>query len=281
MEEEVKGKNSKKVSIIIIASLLVVLITVGVIYFFHGNNVIEYDDFIYKIRYDFGCESYIYYLKDGSIKTVDILPETRVIPDCDCIEETGEYDYQEKDIVFTPETKNKVINTFDTISKRIGKNEYNADEIDLSEYEKRILLAVMVSDENMITIEDNIHFDTVTTNTNSKTILDNNTSNKYANEMADYINGEIDKEFNSLNENDSISLNVKLSFIGKYLVSFVYTKENQTGVSETKGYNLRYVGGIYEYPAGIKSKYYESTINEFKKSEYYSENIISGWEEIL
>ena len=56
------------------------------------------DSFVYKIRYDFGMEHYIYVLPNNIIKTLDVSEIHDIQEDCNCLVPTGEYRYEEKTI---------------------------------------------------------------------------------------------------------------------------------------------------------------------------------------
>lgn len=123
----------------------------------NGNRVEEdYKNFIYKIRYDFGSESYIYLLENQVVKTVEIQPIYEECKELNCYNFTGKYDYKEQTINFSKEALEKVIQVFDELYQKSGEKEFNADAMELTKYQQSVLLAVIINDENQIAIENNM-----------------------------------------------------------------------------------------------------------------------------
>ena len=178
-----KKKKSKSIISIVLLIVIVVGAVIGLKVFLGNNDVNVTTDpnptgdnnYVYKIRYDFGCESYIYLYKDNTIKTEQVMEIMEEVPGCDCIEGTGKYNHEFETVTLTDKTKETVIKVFEELAKRSGKNEFNADLLQLSKTEQRTLLAIMVHSEDSITVIDNIKFDKVTTNTNTKMIMSNQT----------------------------------------------------------------------------------------------------------
>ena len=109
---------------------------------YYNNN------YIYKIRYDFGAEDYIYLLPDNVIKKIEIQPVSRIVPDCKCMEFTGEYKYYEETIDFSEKSKKIAINVFKELSKKSGSKCFNADDMELTKYQEKILLAILLNSED-------------------------------------------------------------------------------------------------------------------------------------
>lgn len=149
--------NKRKRILLTIFVILFVFISIGFIQFYKqstvkndSNNKIQYSDYIYKIRYDFGAETYIYLFENRVIKTLTITPLTELCSEKNCMYFTGEYGYEEKEIQFSPELKDKVIKTLDALYEISGKKEFDADKMELTEYQKRVLLAILLNDEDII-----------------------------------------------------------------------------------------------------------------------------------
>lgn len=109
---------------------------------YYNNN------YIYKIRYDFGAEDYIYLLPDNVIKKLEIQEVSRIVPDCKCMEFTGEYKYYEETIDFSEKSKKIAINVFKELSKKSGSKCFNADDMELTKYQEKILLAILLNSED-------------------------------------------------------------------------------------------------------------------------------------
>ena len=87
-----------------------------------GNKTEKsYENFIYKIRYDFGSESYIYLLENQVIKTVEVQPIYEECKERNCYIFTEKYDYKETTIVFSKEAVEKVIQVFDELYQKGGE----------------------------------------------------------------------------------------------------------------------------------------------------------------
>lgn len=117
-----------------------------------NTEEIKYDgnEYIYKIRYDFGSEVYIYYLKDKSINVVEKIPIAEKVEECNCMELTGEYNYKEHKVSFSSSSINTIVKVFDELAKKSDKKEFNADELELTEYQKETLLAILLNNEEDI-----------------------------------------------------------------------------------------------------------------------------------
>lgn len=273
-----------------------------------SSNEIKYKDYIYKIRYDFGCESYIYLLKNNIIKTVNVQEVYKTSKDCNCMEPTGKYDYEEKTINFSKEVQNEVIEVFNELYKKSGNKEFNADNIKLTKYQQRVLLALMTNNEDQITIEKNVKYKETKEEIknessnlkieNSKEILDDNTKNKTINNIANYLNKIVNYDFKKLNndsknlintisENSKVNLKLELAYVGPYSISFTYTKNSNKANHpyNIKGYTFNYAGKIHEFDMnGIKDKYYKEALHNFMNDELYTNNkeqLKNDWKDIL
>lgn len=317
--EEKKEKNSNFKILFGIIGILVILLIALFIFKLNnhktisssGNKEVSYDNYIYKIRYDFGTESYIYLLPDNVIKTVEIQEIYDIVPDCNCMEPTGEFNYDEETINFSEETKKAVISVFDELYQKSGKKEFNADNMELTKYQQRILLATILNFEDQITIENNLTYEKNNEELNSKNndckivnskmILNNSTENESVNKIANYLNELINNDFDEVNtdskeiientdikENLGVNLKLELVYTGPYSLSFIYTTEGQLGASaiyNVKGYTFHYTGDIHEFDMnGWKDKYYKEALNNFMKTDLYinyKDQLNKDWESII
>lgn len=315
-----KKKYSLKIKILLeISTILIVLLLTIFIFKFKNYETIDssydknniYNDYIYKIRYDLGSESYIYLFPDNVIKTVDIQEIYEIVPDCNCLRATGEYSYNEEIINFSEETKKKVISIFDELHQKSGKKEFNADNMNLTEYQQRILLATILNFEDQITIEKNISYETINEEfvfknndykiKNSKNVLNNLTENESVNKIANYLNTLVNNDFDvisneskeiikneDIEKNTGVTLKLELIYTGVYNLSFIYTMEGKLGeksVSKIKGFTFDYDGDINEFNMnGWKEKYYNEFLEKFMKTKLYhnyKDDLSNDWKSVL
>ena len=320
MEVEERKKSGKKKRQILL--FVIIFIILGVFSFFILNeyskskknismdknkNEISYKDFIYKIRYDFGCEGYIYLLENQVIKTVEIQPIYELCEYTDCYNFTGKYDYIENTVHFSKEAVDKVIQVFDELYKKSGKKEFSADAMELTKRQQRLLLAVMTNDEDKITVEDDIDYEIVRekftnktkTIENTKMVLNTSTKNAMLNKIAEYLNAIVDKDFEQLSKNSKsliestdeenlgIHLTLDLVYAGPYSLSFIYTKDGklENTIHDVKGYSFYYTGDIHEFDMnGWKDSYYQKALAYFMKDDCYlkhKDQFNKDWQTIL
>lgn len=319
MDLEKKYTKSSRIKIMFgIIGLLIILLIVLFVFKWYSHKTINdsvqkfsYDNYIYKIRYDFGTESYIYLLPDNVIKTVNVQEIYDVMPDCNCMKPTGKFKYEENIINFSKETKANVIKVFDELYKKSGIKEFNTDNIELSKYQQRVLLATILNSEDRLTIESNLKYETINKELNSKNndykimntkmIINDSTENKSVNKIANYLNKLVNDDFDKINgtskeiiefvdieENLGVNLKLELVYTGPYSLSFLYTIEGQLGakaIYDVKGYTFYYTGDIHEFDMnGLKDKYYKEALSNFMKTDLYinyKEQLNKGWESTL
>lgn len=286
-----KSLKIVKISAKIFCVFTLLILIILTIYFVNKKNKVESDyGYIYKIRYDVVSESYVYLMNNSDIKTI-IKSET-----------------EEENIVdFSGDVKKEVIQVLDELYKKSGKRDFNANELNLTDDEKRILRATVLNCENCITIEDNVEYIVSEKEflsdyndykiLNSKVNLNNNTENDIINNIANYLNDIINKDFNEYNitseelfvEGDlGVNLNLDLVYIGPYSLSFIYTSDGQlgaTGLYNVKGYTFNYNGEIINFDTNdYRDEYYKSLLNNFKESDLFincKDELISNWETII
>ena len=286
-----KSLKIVKISAKIFCVFTLLILIILTIYFVNKKNKVESDyGYIYKIRYDVVSESYVYLMNNSDIKAI-IKSET-----------------EEENIVdFSGDVKKEVIQVLDELYKKSGKRDFNANELNLTDDEKRILRATVLNCENCITIEDNVEYIVSEKEflsdyndykiLNSKVNLNNNTENDIINNIANYLNDIINKDFNEYNitseelfvEDDlGVNLNLDLVYIGPYSLSFIYTSDGQlgaTGIYNVKGYTFNYNGEIINFDTNdYRDEYYKSLLNNFKESDLFincKDELISNWETII
>ena len=286
-----KSLKIVKISAKILCVFILLILILLTIYFVNKKNKVESDyGYIYKIRYDVVSESYVYLMNNSDIKTI-IKSET-----------------EEENIVdFSGDVEKEVIQVLDELYKKSGKRDFNANELNLTDDEKRILRATVLNCENCITIEDNVEYIVSEKEflsdyndykiLNSKVNLNNNTENDIVNNIANYLNDIIDKDFNEYNitsaelfiEDDlGVNLNLDLVYIGPYSLSFIYTSDGQlgaTGIYNVKGYTFNYNGEVINFDTNdYRDEYYKSLLNSFKESDLFincKDELISNWETII
>lgn len=153
-----KGKKGKsfKSKILLIAVFIILVLAGGLVWFINNQNEVKEINskgYVYKVRYDFGTESYIYLLPDDVLKVVQISPIYQEDEACDCYEFTGEYRNDEEIIDFSDEAKEAVIEVIEELYRVSGKREFNADDMNLTDYQDQVLLAVMLNSEDKIILE--------------------------------------------------------------------------------------------------------------------------------
>ena len=87
------------------------------------------------------------------MKVVQISPIYQEDEACDCYEFTGEYRNDEEIIDFSDEAKEAVIEVIEELHRVSGKREFNADDMNLTDYQDQVLLAVMLNSEDKIILE--------------------------------------------------------------------------------------------------------------------------------
>ena len=241
------------------------------------NPALRYKNVIYKIRYDFGAEDYIYLLPNKVIKTVDAQLVYEVQSDCNCMIPTGAVSYTERTIKFSKSSTNKVIKVFNELYEMSGRREINTDNLELTEYQNRILLAVILNDEDYITVEDNIKYD----KKNGKMTINDSTDNKIVNKIGNYLNKKIELDFSKY---DNAKNTVELAYIGPYSISFIYTLYVD-GVKYIDGYSFDYNGDLREVNfGGIRDSINTMAKTNFMNSEMYINNYLqlyANWESVF
>ena len=310
--EETKKENSKsrKVMIIIIAVIMVLLSAAGttaVILFQKKNEkptaTISANEYIYKARFYFGTEAYIYLMGDKTIKYVEYFQKYETKPDCNCIEPTGEVEEKETIVKFSDKSRDVVINILDQLSARAGgAKEFDTEELKISNTENRVLLAVATQNEDRLTVADNTIYEEKARIeetpiegsrfqfVNTLTVLKSNTNNKAVNKVADYVNNLAKEAFDEYNneaktnaKNSSITANVneilgvaiktEIVYAGPFSISATITVSGNMGYSAfttVRGYVFDYTGEVkQELAGGMISGYVSAAINELEKTDYY------------
>ncbi len=311
VEETKKGNNkSRKVMIIIIAAIMVLLSAAGttaVILFQKKNEqpttTVSADEYIYKARFYFGTEAYIYLMGDKTIKYVEYFQKYETKPDCNCLEPTGEVEEKETIVGFSDKSRDIVISVLDRLSERAGgAKEFDTDELNLTNTENRVLLAVATKNEDRLTVADNTIYEEKARIeeipiegsrfqfANTLTVLKSNTSNKAVNKAANYINDLAEKAFDKYNNeakvnakdsyiianvNEILGVAVKseIVYAGPFSISATVTVSGNLGYgafTTVRGYVINYSGEVVqEIAGGLRVEYADAAIAALEKTEYY------------
>lgn len=305
-----KSTNIMQISLKILFLFLFIILILFTISWVNKKKSVKVEsdyNYIYKIKYDYGSESYIYLMPNEKIKAIVKREIFETNLDCNCGISTGEFHEEENIVDFSGDVKKEVIQVLDELYKKSGKRDFNANELNLTDDEKRILRATVLNCENCITIEDNVEYIVSEKEflsdyndykiLNSKVNLNNNTENDIVNNIANYLNDIIDKDFNEYNitseelfvEDDlGVNLNLDLVYVGPYSLSFNYITEGQlgaTGIYNVKGYTFNYNGEVINFDTNdYRDEYYKSLLNSFKESDLFincKDELISNWETII
>ena len=305
-----KSTNIMQISLKILFLFLFIILILFTISWVNKKKSVKVEsdyNYIYKIKYDYGSESYIYLMPNEKIKAIVKREIFETNLDCNCGISTGEFHEEEIIVNFSGAVKKKVVQVLDELYKKSGKRDFNANELNLTDDEKRILRATVLNCENCITIEDNVEYIVSEKEflsdyndykiLNSKVNLNNNTENDIVNNIANYLNDIIDKDFNEYNitseelfvEDDlGINLNLDLVYVGPYSLSFNYITEGQLGATEIydiKGYSFNYYGGVCNFDTlEYKNEYYEKLLNNFMETDIFinnSEELNPDWKSKL
>ncbi len=255
-------------------------------------------DYIYKIKYRFSDD---YYITVKQEEIIEVYHKTKIYEECEgtnCLKETGKYKEETITMDYNPKIKEKVLNTLNEIYTKAGTQDIDADNMDLTSDQQRILLAMILDNEDMITIEEDIKYKTETsTNTlkNGTTIyhrysLLDSTNNEILNKIKEDLNKKIQEDYqnqitdfnkdidlyekSNLKEVTGIYKDLSLYYVGPYSIVFV----DRTGIpisgivnpnTKIKSYVYNYAGEIKEFPQGWRTKYYEKAISNFMTTDTY------------
>ena len=137
--------------------IALIIIIIGIVISFLLINIKKGDnkdyiikDYVYKIRYDFNKESYIYLLKNDVIK---VLKVTDLGDNCEqnnCYSIDGKHYYEETKINFSSEKKQIALRIIKEVAKKSNKKEFNAKELNLTEEEDNVLKAITLNYPGLI-----------------------------------------------------------------------------------------------------------------------------------
>lgn len=300
------GKKNNKKLFIIIGGVLLLLAILAPVYFIFlkkdSNSEID-NNYIYKIRYDFGLESYIYLYPNKVLKRVEISDVYEVSKDCDCMEPTGKKDTKITEVKLSESAKNVVISELDRMYYKYKLKEYDADKLDLTKDQQRLLLGVMLDDEDMIMINIDLIIDNERTLRKvnghnveiEKSVVKSRGQNETLNKIAEYLNNELNSKYkelenktNNVNNETKLAIKMRNAYTGPYSISFVMYVEgtiNGTNVDEMKGYTFKYTGEINTFDAyGIRDRVTKSAIDNFMNSDTYKNNykkLYTNWDVVL
>lgn len=266
-------------------------------------------DYKYVLQTSFGAEYFIYLLNDDTVKVVGKIPVAENCPEMNCMELTGEFDYEETTIEFSEKSMVKVRDFITGLFDRKLTNYLNLETVELTKKQKIIEMALLLNHEDMITFEDSLIFETKNKqlkNSAGKVVFENSkttiatSKNEIVNQIASYLNAIVENEWALLEEEfqgllsegfifsgeDIINFTLKLEDLNASTVSFIYSM-NGTFNSTVRGDKKAYVfnsanGEVMEYPKGWKEP--EKVIESFKNSKDYEsmqDSLMQNWETVF
>ena len=273
----------------------------------------EPKDYIYKIKFSFSDDYYITLKQDHKIEVYHKSEIYEVCPNTDCMNPTGRYKEETKEINFKQSTQDRIIEVMTSLYGKAKNNDIDADSIPLTPLELRTLLAVVIEDEDMITIDEDIILtkENKDTKTSTKTIIHHETTNLSTNDnqilqkIAVDLNAKTKKVFeeevanyekdidmyekSGLEQVNGITKKLNVVYYGPYGISFIYYNSNiESGFitpnDSVKAYYYSYAGTEKQFPAGWKDKYYEKALREFINSTTYLNyhaDLLPEWKTIL
>ncbi len=243
----------------------------------------------YKVRYDFGKETYIYLMPDNTIKVVSRSEIYATQPSCNCMKPTGEYKEEETAINFNDEVKAQVIAVVKDLAQKAGSYEFNADQMELTSYQEKVLLATVMDFQDWLTLEKDLTvIHTATARATYDLIDADNTENPLVINAAKFINPIVEADYAALKEDGKYhELKLELAYVGPFYYSITYTDQTNEdhNIYSKKGYVFNGNGDIKEFDAlGITKDYHTKALESFRQSDYYAKNkdqLISNWEQAL
>ena len=160
MNETLNKKDSKRKKIVFgIVFLFVILFIIIIAATWYDNskkekkpdndikieNYYNYD-YKYVVQTYFGADTFIYLLNDNSVKVVT---KTPVVENCiegtNCLNTTGEFQYEEESIAFSEKSMDKVREFITSLFKNKRTKFLLLDRKELSKEEERIELAILLN----------------------------------------------------------------------------------------------------------------------------------------
>lgn len=295
--EEVKTDKPRKSKFsIILAVLVLIMLGAGIVFAMstlknytpqehkaEGKKEEEpFADYIFKISFDYNGKNYIYLMKNNQINVVTAKNE-------------------KKTLEFRDESLEVAIDLLEDIKEQTPYTEEKLEDFEIADDERRVFIAMVTGNEDMIEIEDYISFETVEEElknqnyismiVNSKSTFTKSENNKLVNKMADYLNTVVDEEYKkteetikqiikekyddleeSLEDVYSVEHELDLEYAGLNSISYSYVKEGELGElewSDKRGYVFDYEGNIMVFPKDIKEESYKKALAEFTKTGEY------------
>lgn len=245
-------------------------------------------DYIYKVYFYFGQDTYIYLLKDNTLEVVSVGEMYGIMPDCYCMRSTGKYRQEEMVINFKDEVKQEVIAVIKELAQKAGSNEFNADKRKLTTYQNTVLLATVVNNQDWLTLKKDMVIDRTKKGKVEMDLINaNHTDNILVSKAATAINTLVigDYQVRFQNTNKAVKFRIELIYVGPYYFNMLYYKIDEKGNRfETIAYVFNGTGDLKEFDArGIMDDYHAAFVKAFKKSSYYAKyknQLASNWEEI-
>lgn len=276
-----------------------------------NNNVDNHFNYDYKyvLQTTFGADYFIYLLKDDTVKVVGKIPVADTCEGTDCIEFTGEFNYEETTIAFSDKSMKKVREFIASFFEKKLTNYVDLEKLELTTEQEIIELALLLNSEDMLTFKDDLIFETKNKqlkNSTGKVIQEMSkttiapSKNEIVNKIGTYLNNIVETEWALLEKecsellasgapfegHDSVEFSLVLEQLDAFNVSFTYSMSgtfNSLVRHEEKGFVFNSANGeIYQYPGGRKVT--DKVIEKFKNSEFYkdmSEDLKVDWETAL
>lgn len=244
------------------------------------------ENFAYRVRYDFGNETYIYLNNDNTIDIVSVYEVYDFDEACNCYTPVKGLKVDTKRNHFTGEVKATAIATIEELAQQAGKNDFNADAMQLTTKQKTVLLSTILDDTDWMTLRQSLVIRSHTDGSITYQTIDPNTSNKTAQKIAQHINEIVINDYKALRKHGgSATLNLKVAHIGPYHASLYYYKTDGGSKYDARGYVYNGTGAPHKFELyGVIREYYTQTIANFKKTEYYAKyknSFAPGWEESI
>lgn len=321
--------KKRNLCILIIVLLLLISIASGTLYVINLKNTPEEEtkieepeikevkeepkDYLYRIKYEFSDDYYIKVKENNEIEVYHKSEIYEPCPETNCMESTGKYKEETRTINYQESTKQKILEVLNSIHSKAKKDDIDADSLPLTSKEMRYLLALVIDDEDMITIDEDVVYtkESKNTKTKSSTIIHHETTNLSTNnneilkKIALDLNAKTKKVFeeeiavyeedideyakSGLNQVNGIIKSLNVVYYGPYGISFIYYNTSlasgyTTPNDSIKAYYYNYAGETKEFPAGLRDKYTEKAYAAFVQSSNYlnyREDIYPEWRDIL
>jgi hypothetical protein len=266
------------------------------------------ENYLYSIKYNFSHDYYIIQKED---KTFEIYHKEKLYKECpgtNCIKETDQYLEERKPIQLKEENYTIVSETLNALHNRIGVKDIDADKEEITSLERRILLALIIGDEDIITVDKDVAYISKRDDSTvegvtfyNKYVLLDESDNKILNRIVLDLNPRIEKIYQEikaekekdadlyaeagLTTNTGAVMDLQVVFAGPHYISFMTVAglTSQDFVDPTlraNGFVYSFAGEIKEFPAGLRENYYNKAVQVFYETPEYQEfkaDLLPDW----